>query len=345
MNPTSEKLMAWAIDKIKTEYPDDVALLVGVEGHMVNGDGHGEPFDYFVPATARGNELAQTFIIDGVGHDLYPRSWERTERTANFDDWATLCLANAKILYARSQADVERFEALRQKLVDNLADKAFMYRKALEELDVAMDLYRTMMFEDKPHQIRMAVGYIADYLLQGICYLNGTHEKDWTAGKIPQIQQLAACPDNFLAYYQAILAARSEVDLKNLAQLIISTTRQFMARYKPVDSTVPPTINYQNLAGWYEEMSLTWRRLYYYCQMQNSDAALVDACNLQNETNIIKEEFALAEMDLLGYFDADNLSLLSQKAQEWEEYIIAQIQSHGAVIRRYDTVEEFLAAQ
>ena len=38
-----------------------------------------------------------------VGNDLYPRSWERTERTATLDDPATQCLGNAKILYARSE--------------------------------------------------------------------------------------------------------------------------------------------------------------------------------------------------------------------------------------------------
>jgi len=38
--------------------------------------------------------LAQTFIIGGVGNDLYPRSWERMERTASLDDRATLCLGD-----------------------------------------------------------------------------------------------------------------------------------------------------------------------------------------------------------------------------------------------------------
>lgn len=87
-----------------------MALLVAVEGHSVNGDGHGECFDYFIPATERGNELAQTFIIDGIGTDLYPRSWERTERTAELDDRSTICLGNARIVYSRSREDTERLK-------------------------------------------------------------------------------------------------------------------------------------------------------------------------------------------------------------------------------------------
>ena len=68
MKNDTQRLTDWVIRKIKTEYPDDVALLVAVEGASINGDGHGEPFDYFVPATEHGNELAQTFIIGGVGN-------------------------------------------------------------------------------------------------------------------------------------------------------------------------------------------------------------------------------------------------------------------------------------
>jgi hypothetical protein len=128
MKESKNKLTEWVINKIKNEYADDVALLVAVEGVSVNGDGHGEPFDYFVPATERGNELSQTFIIDGVGNDLYPRSWERTRRTADLEDLATLCLGNAKILYSRSKEDEEKFEKLRERLFENLANDGFVYK-------------------------------------------------------------------------------------------------------------------------------------------------------------------------------------------------------------------------
>ena len=70
-------LTQWVIEKIEADYKGDIALLIGIKGHSTDNDEHGECFDYFIPATERGCELAQTFIIDGVGHDLYPRSWER----------------------------------------------------------------------------------------------------------------------------------------------------------------------------------------------------------------------------------------------------------------------------
>ena len=206
MQDSTNRLTEWVINKIKTEYPNDVALLIAVEGASVNGDGHGEPFDYFVPATERGNELAQTCIIGGVGNDLYPRSWERCERTANLEDWATLCLGRSKILYSRSKDDVEHFDAIKHKLFANLNDPLFVYRKALERLDSAMNMYRTMMFEDRIYKVRGLAGFIHYFLAMGVAYLNKTYIGDsgWRQGMLPMYSKWNALPKHFLEYYESI---------------------------------------------------------------------------------------------------------------------------------------------
>ncbi len=101
-------LTNWVIKKIEAEYKDDIALLIGIKGHSTGNDEHGECFDYFIPATEKGYELSQTFIIDGVGHDLYPRSWARMELSVELKEM-TVLLAGATILYAKSPEDVARF--------------------------------------------------------------------------------------------------------------------------------------------------------------------------------------------------------------------------------------------
>lgn len=357
MTETTNRLTEWVIDKIKTEYPDDVALLVAVEGSSVNGDGHGEPFDYFVPAAERGNELAQTFIIGGVGNDLYPRSWERCERTANLEDWATFCLGRGKILYSRSKEDEARFEAIRQKLITNLNDPAFVYKKALERLDSAMDMYRTMMFEERLYKVRGLAGFIHYYLAMGIAYLNKTYVADsgWNQGMLPMYSKWNELPKQFLEYYESIVAAKTVSELRSLAHLLITSARQFISEHKPQSISGVKSTNYQGLAEWYQELRTTWNRIYHYCNIKDSDAAFHDACNLQNELSIISEEFnffysynveekfGLSEMDLLGVFDAQDLEPLSKRAAELEKTIVSEIEKHDIKIRRYDTLEEFLA--
>jgi len=342
MKTTTQKLTEWAINKIKSEYPGDVALLVAVEGHSVNGDEHGLCFDYYVPATERGLEFGRTFIIGGIGYDLYPRSWERTERTANLDDRCTLCLGNAKILYSRSKEDEERFLALRQKLFDNLKNEEFMYVKALGKIDEAMNLYRTMMFENEMYKVRMAAGYIANYLSIAVAYLNGTYQNDWRIGNIAHLSKLQKLPDGLIQYIRSMLDAKTSEELKSLSHLMISTVRRFTAANAPAraQSTVEPDLH--GLADWYQELSLTFRRLAYYCDINDAEMALTDACSIQNELLIVREEFGLKEMDLLGCYDSADLSRLKERSIELERYIIDTIESNGVKIDKYNTVDDFL---
>ena len=359
MTNATDRLTEWAIDKIQKEYPDDVALLIAVEGSSCNGDGHGEAFDYFVPATERGNELAQTFIIGDVGNDLYPRSWERCERTANLDDWATFCLGNARVLYSRSKEDEERFEAIRKRLFANLSDPAFTYRKALERLDSAMDMYRTMMFEERLYKVRGLAGFIHYCIAMGVAYLNKTYVGDsaWCQGMLPMYSKWDKLPNRFLEYYESIMSAATVGELRSLAHLVIASARQCISGCKPQSVSAAKSPDYQDLAEWYQELRTTWNRIYHYCKTKNSDAAFIDACSLQNELSIIGEEFGLlhsfnvdgkldlSELDLLSCFDALNLELLSDRADELEKMIVYAIESQGIAIRRYDTLESFLIAE
>jgi hypothetical protein len=355
----TNRLTDWVIKKIKTDYPDDIALLVAVEGASVNGDGHGETFDYFVPATERGNELAQTFIIGNVGNDLYPRSWERCERTANLEDWATFCLGRGKILYGRSKEEEERFEGIRQQLFQNLRDPAFVYKAALERLDGAMDMYRTMMFEDRVYKVRGLAGFIHYYLAMGVAYLNNTYIGDsgWHMGMLPMYSKWGNLPKRFLEFYELILAAKTVGELKSVSHLLVASARQFIAEHKPQSPSPTEQPDYRGLADWYQELRTTWNRIYYYCAIHNSDAVFVDACSLQNELGIISEEFDIfhsfkveeqfgfSEMDLLGVFDAQDLGPLCQRAAELERVIVSAIEKNGIKIRRYKTLEDFLSAR
>ena len=104
MQTTPQKILDWTIQKINRDYPGQICLLVEnsnlrIPGYPENG------VDYFIPEDGFRDTLSRTFIIGGVGYDLYPRSWERMETMVNLDDFNTTCLADARIAWARSDAD------------------------------------------------------------------------------------------------------------------------------------------------------------------------------------------------------------------------------------------------
>lgn len=353
MKKNWKRLTDWVIHKIETEYKEDVALLVAIKGHCTDGDGHGECFDYFIPSTERGYELEQTFIIDGVGHDLYGRSWERTKRTAELKD-ITLCLAGAEILYARSQEDADRFYALQEQLKSNLQNPLYVYQKALEKLDDAMDVYRTMIFEEKPYLIRMAAGYIHLYLTQAAAFLNGTFadkpvfteaqaKPDTMDDRMYHCPELTDVPEHFYTYGSSLLKTRHVEELRHLSCLLIHTTRKFILEKRPDMRKNEGTANIHDMAGWYQELSLTWRRIRYFCDRNMAEEAYADACYLQSELVIIAREFQFEELDLLGAFDSEHLEALKERSVLLEEKVRRHIISHGVDIREYASLDDFLA--
>lgn len=210
------KLRNWVIEQIKTKDPEDVDLLIAHDSHEVGKDEHGTSFDYFVPANERGMELARTFIIDGVGHDLYPRPWERLEGMAECNDDGIFTLYRGKIVYARNDEVRERYLALQQRMNDHLKDRQFCYRKALEQLDMAMNLYSTLMFEDMLTRARLSGGYIIDCLNKAIGFLNGTVAVVYCE----EITSLSDLSQNYNVYRKALYTASNVQEIKNLSHLL-----------------------------------------------------------------------------------------------------------------------------
>ncbi len=347
-------LTQWAIEKIKTEYKDDIALLIGIKGHATDGDCHGECFDFFIPATDRGYTLSQTFIIDGIGHDLYPRSWERVEASAELKDMS-IVLTGATILYARSDEDIVRFEALQKKLADNLQNPGFIYGKALDCLDKALDIYRSFIFEEKSYRARSEAEYIHLYLSQAVAYLNHTvtdspifNERqaydDAPESSIYHCPEMLYVPDGFFSYARQLLHTQNVSVLRDIVYQLIHTTKRFILERKPKTTSDRKEINYEDLADWYQELSLTWRRIRYFCKHGMVEKAYKDACYLQNELLYVAEEFQTEELNLLDSFIPEDLELLALRSNHLEQIIRQMITEHGIRINEYSTIEEFLAA-
>ena len=177
MGEINSVLRNWAVEKIQREYPEDICLLIENSFLRLPEDAAEPAFDYFVPATERGYELGRTFIVEGIGRDLYPRSWERLEKMADLEDDNNItCLGEGILLYARSREDEERFRALQERLRRNLQDDAFCRQKALRRLAMAMEIFQTLVFQTSLAQVRKGAGYIMEFLAVGIAFANHISE-------------------------------------------------------------------------------------------------------------------------------------------------------------------------
>lgn len=346
-------LTEWVIEKIKTEYKEDIALLIGIKGHNTDEDSHGECFDYFVPATDRGNDLSKTFIINGVGHDLYPRTWERLENSVQLNDMA-IVIDKATILYARSKEDEERFLLLKKRLHENLNNPKFVYGKALECMDKALEIYRSLIFEEKNYRARSEANCIHVYLSKAIAFLNNTYTEsaiysehqaynDMEESRLYHCPKMKIVPDGFFGYARQLLEIQDIHSLREIIFLLLKTTRNFILERTPIEE--PQTVkkvDYDGLADWYQELSLTWRRIRYFCANNMVEQAYTDACYLQEEFMYISQEYQIEELNLLDSFDSDNLSLLAERSNLLEGVIKDILTEHQVPINSYDSLEVFL---
>ncbi|GKX67502.1 hypothetical protein [Inconstantimicrobium mannanitabidum] len=346
MENIDKELIQWVINKIETEYNGEISLLLGRKGACkIPTDGDDMAFDFFIPACDHGYSLARTFIIDNMGYDLFPMSWERVEGLAALNENITFCLAESEILYARNETDRERFELLKRTLFNNLKNKDFIYKKSLEKISCAMDIYKTMMFETSMCSIRKAAGGITKYLYEALAIINGTYTKrDYGCSQVNEaIKELPNIPAGFLENYERILRAKDVESILKLVHDLMNDTREFFKQFVPQNMT--NNCNYDELAGWYEESRYTFRRIEYGCKNNLYIESFSLGCYLQIEFDILSEEMGLDKMDLLGVYDADDLSSFRKRANEIEDYIVNQIKQHGVTLRKYDNLEEFLKCQ
>lgn len=346
MKNIDKELIEWAINKIETEFKGEISLLLGRKGACkVPEDGDEMAFDFYIPACDHGYSLARTFIIEDMGYDLFPMSWKRVEGLSTLNEGIAFCLADSEILYARNDADRERFELLRKTLFNNLKNKDFIYMKSLEKINSAMDIYKTMLFEKSLGDVRKAAGGIIEYLSQALAIINGTYlKRDYGySQRVEQVKSLQRTPDGFLKNYEEILKAKEIETIFKKVHTLMEETREFFEQFMPERNL--KGYNYDELAGWYEEARYTFRRIAYACKNNMFVECFHLGCYLQIEFDILTEEAGLDKMDLLGSYDADDLSVFKKCVNDIEEYILGEIKKQGAVLRKYDNLDEFLKKQ
>lgn len=346
MNQDDKKILNWTIEKIKKEYPDDVALLIG---HGFGDDDEDDSFkhykseiDYYVPEHPRANSLSKSFIVDNVCYDIYPRTWDSIESMAMLNDCHTACLANASVLYARSEQDLQRFEELRARLFENLKNPKVVQEKAQNRLSMAREIFNSMLFEQHLYEVRTSAGFVLDYLAQCIALVNHRYFHQNSLYQLEEMQSFEKYPSEFPKLYGQVILSSSTEEMKTLCYRMLMCVSQFLASGKPA-SAPRPRPDFHDLADWYQEFGHLWRKIYNGCMKKDASRVFMWGCMLQHELDVISEEFNLGGIDLLGSYDADDFTKLHHRAEEIEHHIIDVIVRNSIQIAIYSTVADFLS--
>ncbi len=340
----NERLTQWARELIEREYKDDVCLLIGHDTLKLPQDADGIAPSFYIPATERAYTLSRTFIIDGIGYDLFPMSWERVEGLAAIDGYNTSCLLDCTILYQKNDEEKKRFLALQERAAGNLKNPAFMFERALDKLRFAMSIYETMLFSESEGEVRNCAGHICDILSISVACINMTYFRHGQTNQFSDLEKMKALPEDFLKRYRAVINARSSDELKSICFDMIKSVRQFVSEHKPdIKPTVPK--DYKGLANWYQELCYTMRRVNHFVDTGKAEQAFLWGCGLHHELSIVSEEYTLGEVDLMGAWDASDMQRFRQRTEQLERLVVSAIEQNGVTIKRYADVEEFLSCE
>src|SRR6056297_156574 len=112
-----QKIIDALLNKIKKDYSEDIAIVV-CYGSYITGTPH-EKSDldfFFIPNTKIGKEMNMQFIINNIGYDFWPLSWERAEGIAEFKEPLVSVIAEGKLIYYSNPKDKRKYESIKQRI-------------------------------------------------------------------------------------------------------------------------------------------------------------------------------------------------------------------------------------
>ncbi len=342
MQTTNEQLTDWIISRIKNKFKNEISLLIGEETYKLDTDRGQAAMSFFFPTAEKASGLTRTFIIDSIGYDLFPLSWERMESIANLEEDNAPVLLDARILYSKNEAEKNHFLELQARLKNNLSNTEYTYRKALSKLAVAMELYQNILFEDSLYKVRKAAGFIVVFLSNAVAYTNQTYFKHGHISFMAELSSMKNIPQDFITLIENIVKAGSREELNQQCYELVHNTRKYLNEKKITQEAQRLNGNFKDLASWYHELSYHWREIYHYCKAGDAIKAYIRGCYLQSELDIVGEEFGLGELDMLGAYNANDLMSYRQRAEIIEKRIRSIIIEHGAVIDEYKSISDFL---
>lgn len=340
---TLQKVLDAFVDKIRRDYADDVSIL-HVHGSYAYGDTHDlSDLDlYFVPKTPRGENLACTFILDGVGYDFWGISWQRLENIAAHEESTASIITEGRLVYHADDEDLRRFEALRQKALQG-RQEGDAAEDAAEKLAPAYQcLYRMRHSTDLAEVRGLAIKAI--YTLSfALARLN---RRPIARGRKLLKQELLAMPlvpQDFEALYDTAFTAKTPGEIAEAFDRLVGNTARLIEKQR--EGTAKAIPFGRLFGGFYEEMVQSYNKIYHACQVGDRVTPLFAAAEFEDETRQLFRQAGVAPNlpSMVAAYDPDDLAKIEACAREHQRQFEALLQKHGVPVRRFETFDQFQA--
>jgi len=330
----NDRLVHWLKETVEQQFAGQIAL-VCIYGSYINGTAN--PFSdvdcYFVPKNEGGQKLARTFILDGVGYDIFPMSWQRLEAIANLETSQQPLVGDVWVLYADDPDDLARFKQIQQLLKTNLQDRSF--RKKAAEQRFLRARSRMPMERYTLKESRLSSGGMLMDIAEGLAYERGTYYHRGLKTQFSDLLQLPDLPKDMEQLYLSVLKCQTTAEICQASQTLLTEIDCPYAAPQPIIWQEMPQEG-QVLASLYEEIRSTFLKVYCCVEKRDPVLAFLSAVCLQ---------WDFPWLDVLSTYDFHDLRSLEAQTQQAENTVRNRIAQTGGILREYNGFEAFLAAQ
>jgi hypothetical protein len=297
------------------DYGDEIGIIVYCGSYAKGTATATSDLDlYYIPDEGKAASLASTFVIDGLPYDFWGPPWKMLEEIANARSrrpWAVSAslVADTKVLYARSQEDLARFNALKARIQELIQpeSRGYMVERALDE-------FRTTLFQLGQMRLANTAGDMpglhwagwkfASSAVNCLALVNQVYFSKGWGSNIAQILQMAQKPDDLEALLNGILQPVGPVEILANADRLASEVRAILRAAQ--DSLAEPSPPQEIFKDFYYYVHEYKNKVLGACQKSDVLAASSAAFHLQELIcvlmNKVEAGFYGVDFNLLGEY-------------------------------------------
>lgn len=244
------------IEKIKSDYKEDIALLVRYDIQDLPSKGLNL---YFIPKTERAYELSTQYIMNGTGYDLFPMRWERLISVASMDSPQAYLFKEAEIVYVGDAEALERFNRLKQGL-EQVLDGEYgeaLLNKAFEYLNETYIYLFNLEHQCKDlMDYRMEASKLLKQVSNVIAFVNQDYFRGGNGTSVSILEasmKMNKLPQDYKQHIDSIIAASEGKDIIDHCLTLITAVRELLETER---ASGGETVSFQQLfKGYYEELT------------------------------------------------------------------------------------------
>lgn len=338
------------VDDIRKRFADCVAI-VAYYGSYANGTAtpRSDLDFFFIPDGPGASGASLQFIIDGIGFDFWPISWARAERIASFDEAIVSVIADCRILYSRSPVDLERFEALRERIrsMSLPENRALMVRKARNAFkDCYPQLFRIMEADRQVDlsKVRRHAARLASVAASSLALLNQTYFRKGMGQNMTEIMALDLKPDGLDSLLGVVSSSTVCAEIRAACETLVDKTDVLISGE---EAALRKMASFSDaFEGFHEEALSTYNKIVTACDRGDRETAFYASLHLQEELEgALESAFGknayrdLGLTDLAAVFDADDLASLRNVVTGLEARVRGILEAHGVTLKEFDSPE------